>query len=223
MERSKLKIRIYAITMFLTIIIFSLGLTLGILLNQVQSSVIEDAIIKMRESTDSFDLQFLFLDVFKEGNITCKFMNYQLTQLGREAAEIGTILETYVSSRNLGEEFKDLKRTYTLTIIRDWLMMEKVKQKCGGNYSTVLYFYADDKNCPACESQADILGYYKKLLGDELMVFALDSELNITIVDALGSSYGIMKYPTLVVDGTVYQGFVNSVTFKEAINYSSST
>jgi len=219
MERSKLKIRMYVLALVFTVIIFSFGLMAGVLLNRTQSSVIDESINKMQESTEGFDLQLLFLDVFKEGNISCKFMNYQMTQLGREAAEIGSLLETYVNSRKFGEEYTGIKKKYTLAIIRDWLIMEKVKQKCGANYSTVLYFYTDKNGCAECESQADVLNYHKKLLGDQLMIFALDSDLNLTVVDALKSSYGVLTYPTLVVNGMTLPGFVNASTFMHAITY----
>ena len=99
------------------------------------------------------------------------------------------------------------KKDYMRVLIENWLTMEKIKSSCDSTYDIILYFYHDEEFCPDCLTQGHVLSYYKRLLGEEVMIFSFDSSLNMSIINALEKAYSIKEYPSIVVNGKTVNGF----------------
>lgn len=105
------------------------------------------------------------------------------------------------------QDFIDLKRQYSLLEIREYLLMKRVSEKCGTHPTFILYFYANDADCPDCQK----MGYVLTALHDEfpdLRIYSFDYNLDLEAIHTLRSIYGLRTtLPALVINGDPYYGF----------------
>lgn len=196
-----------------TTIVFILGLSTGLLISREQSTNFEDNMLLLKSSVEEAELQFLFLDVMK-GNVSCTYMIKEAERLSKQTEGMADEVDKYERTEQISDQtFSALKTKYTAILIKDWLMMEKIKQTCNGTYSTVLYFYSN-KNCAGCQEQGISLSYVKIKMSENLMVFAIDSDVDLNIVSGLKEVYNVTVLPTLVINGEIYQGFKSVEQFK---------
>ena len=205
---------IFLKTAILTTLIFFLGLFVGIFISSEKVSELESEMHGLQMSIENIELEFLFLDTMKS-KISCAFFISEAEKLGEETGKLASQVERYENMQKIDDsEFKELKSRYTLTLIRDWLTLEKIKQACNGTYITVLYFYSN-KNCDKCEDQGMVLSFYKEKLKSDIQIFAIDGDLDLRIVSALKAAYNITTYPTLVINGKEHYGFYDKEDLKE--------
>lgn len=192
-------------TGIITVIIFMAGLLLGIKLSTTSANYLEGLVSDLSTSIENVELQFLFLDTLSE-NASCNYFFTQANMLAEKSSELGSKLDKYEGAQTLEEKpVLALKQEYTLILIRNWLTLEKIKQKCNGMYSTVLYFYK--KDCVQCLDQGTVLTFLKSKAPSDIMVFAIDGGLQMPIIKAIELSYSITEYPSLVINGETLAGF----------------
>jgi hypothetical protein len=140
-------------------------------------------------------------------NISCNMLTQALEKVIDEAGKLGDKVSLYETTEKIKDEsFYELKKDYTLTLIRYWFYVEEIKKNCDkGNLVTVLYFYSN-QDCFDCLSQGTILTYMKQKYPQNLMVFALDYDLDLSIISSLKRVYGVQKVPSLVINGEKYEG-----------------
>ncbi|MCW1296239.1 MAG: hypothetical protein OH319_00995 [Candidatus Parvarchaeota archaeon] len=201
-----MKIQKYALPFLLAFLIFISGLYFDSLLNRVKTSKIEQSVEDIKNSLVNVELEFLFMDVMKE-QLSCNYFRAELSKMLKEIDDLMSKLERYEENKGIDTTgFIEAKKSYTLSLVKMWLIFEKVKKICNENYTTVLYFYT--KDCGNCPLQGFYLTYYKKIEPDKIMVFALEKDLNLQIIDSMIYNYNITIYPTLVINGkNKYEGF----------------
>jgi hypothetical protein len=200
----------------LTTIIFALGVWFGLWVGDEKVSQLQTTISGLQENINEAELQFLFLDI-TESNISCNYLISTANRLGEETTSMASEVDKYENAQKVDDAaFKALKKTYTITLIRDWLTLEKIKQSCNGSYTIVLYFYSN-KQCDKCQDQGIVLSYLKEKLGNELLTFALDGDIDLDIIKALRESYVIYEYPAVVVNGKTYHGYQDLANLTEII------
>ena len=84
------------------------------------------------------------------------------TFLSKELAELGDKLAFTEESRGADDpEVINLKRYYSLLQIKDFLLFQKVKARCGaptGSLPPIIYFYSnEDGACDDCEKEGVVL------------------------------------------------------------------
>jgi thiol-disulfide isomerase/thioredoxin len=199
----------------LTTFVFITGIVFGLWAGSEKITGLEKTIIGLGENIDNAELQFLFFDTMG-ANVSCQYLTKETITLGSEANSLGSEVERFENSRKLDENsFKELKKKYTSVLIRDWLTLEKIKQTCKEDYLTVLYFYSNE-NCNDCKDQGIVLSYMKEKLGDKFLVFAIDSDIDLQIIDLLKNVYNVGEYPTLVLNNKRFSGFVDIESLKNA-------
>jgi thiol-disulfide isomerase/thioredoxin len=200
--------------------VFLSGVFFGLAIGNEKVNQLEKTISQLDESIQNADLQFLFFNVMNK-NISCTYLSKEASRLSNEAENLGKQVSAYENSKKISESsFHELKKRYTSILIKDWLMIEKIKKTCGENYTTVLYIYSN-KNCDKCREQGIILSYLKEKLDGKFLVFAIDGDMDLQIVNTIKDAYGVSTYPSLVINGQVHYGFTNLTQIKEAINETS--
>jgi len=198
----------------LTTIIFVLGVWFGLWVGDEKVSQLQNTISGLQENINEAELQFLFLDI-TESNISCNYLISTANRLGEETTSMASEVDKYENAQKVDDAaFKALKKTYTITLVRDWLTLEKIKQSCNGSYTIVLYFYSN-KQCDKCQDQGIVLSYLKEKLDNEVLIFALDGDIDLDIIKALRESYVIYEYPAIVVNGKTYQGYQDLANLTE--------
>lgn len=197
----------YFLAGFISLLIFMVGIQTGLLLSNEKVRLFENEVQSVRNHVDSLELEFLFIDVFGK-ELSCEYLNNQVILVGNEADRMGALLSSYDASRKLDEPINTTKEDYMSVLIREWLYFEKVKGACHTNATTVVYFYSNNA-CPDCREQGVVLTYFKQSMKDKLMVFPIDLNVNLPIIQSLRGTFGIAEVPTIVVNGVKYPGFVD--------------
>jgi len=204
----------YLFAFLITLIVFSLGLLLGLVIENKRVKYIELQDETQKQDINSLQLQYQIIDAFGEEK-NCEAIQKTFEINAQNLENLRDKLEKYQANANLNKkDFDLLKREYTLAQIKFWLITKKTKSMCNIDAATIFYFYADAKNCTKCQDQAVVLTYLKDKFGSNLLTFVFDSQLkDEPIIDLLKKVYGIQTYPTLIINEKKYDGF----TTKEII------
>jgi len=208
----------YIIAAFLTLVIFALGLLLGLVIEGSRADYVSQMAKSHELNYNSIQLQYLYIDQLgSEGN--CPAVLRTLDNNIEELVKTADRLETYEKDSKIKKgDFDVLKHEYLLSQIRYWLLSKKAREICGGDYVTVLYFYSTEKECPDCEQQAFILTYFKKIFKDKLLNFALDAHYTSEpLIEILKKTYNVQSYPTLVIENKAFNGFTDQKTIVKEI------
>jgi hypothetical protein len=85
-----------------------------------------------------------------------------------------------------------------------WVDSIKLKERCGNNFSTVVYFYEyNTKSLDLKSEQATFskkLGQVKEKLGNKIILIPIAGNLNISSIDYLKYTYNVTTSPTILID-----------------------
>lgn len=190
----------YVIVLFITSTIFISGLWLSNYLNNKKinqlKSIENNISLDLMSSETQFDL---------------------LQEQSCEDVSSGTILSSELNSladkisyseNNIGIDNMDvisLKKSYSLLEIKDYLLMKKIRERCGENSIFILYFYKND-NCNDCTKQGYVLTSLREKYPD-LRVYSFDYNLDLSAIRTMISIYKVPDdLPAIVINGKVYSG-----------------
>lgn len=127
--------------------------------------------------------------------------------LSDELQPLGSRLAYLESQPNVNQdELARLKRYYSLLEIKDYLLMQKVTQKCNLKPVFILYFYSNKGDCKECENQ----GYALTGLSQEypfIRIYSFDFNLDLPALQTLVDINDVKdNLPALVIKGRVYYG-----------------
>ncbi len=192
----------YLIVFFITLSLFSLALYVsntfsGKKLNELKS--IQDNI-----SIDllSSETQYSLLN-----DLDCSQVSPN-SVLSDELNNLSKKIE--YSDNNIGksDQLTQLKESYSLLEIKDYLLMKELASRCGQKSAFVLYFYTTSDNCSECVKQGYALTELKEKY-PALRVYSFDYALNLSAIETLEKIYHIKdtELPAMVSAGKVYTGF----------------
>lgn len=191
----------YLLAAFITIIIFVLGMLLGMVIEEKRARYLTSIAEEQKLSLGSLQLQYQFISQLGEEKscpaVTATFKRYMDTLVKTQER-----LENYEKDSKVNKDvFRLLKQEYTQAQLNFWLLAKKTRALCEKDVVSILYFYSSGENCPDCEEQAFVLSYLKQLLKDRLLVFSIDESLDIEpMVSILKNTFNITKYPTVIVE-----------------------
>jgi hypothetical protein len=196
----------YAYTFVITAVIFITALYVSNYFSQKKINEIKDIESQISIDISASETQFSLLSELSCRDISSEFLSKELATLGDKLAYME-------GSRGSDDsEVLSLKKYYSLLEIKDFILMQKVKDRCGSSPSSgglaIMYFYSNKENaCPDCEREGFVL---TRLRQDypELRVYSFDYNLDLSALQTLISIYNIENnQPTLLINGQVYYGF----------------
>jgi len=101
-----------------------------------------------------------------------------------------------------------MKKYYSLLELRHWIYLNQVNEKCGLNYTTILYFYSNKGDCPKCESQEFVLNHLKKK-NNNTFIYSFDINMDNAAINTIKQIYAINTTPTLVINKNTFSGFMS--------------
>ncbi|MDD5178010.1 MAG: hypothetical protein PHT54_01870 [Candidatus Nanoarchaeia archaeon] len=212
------KKRRYLIAFFITLFVFVIGMLVGFSFNKQRENYLSGVMDAQRMDYDSLQLQYAFVDTMKTEGV-CSGISQAMSKSVSDLEELRVRIEDYSTDDSFTKvDYETLKRDYLLAQIKYWLLDKQSKRICDRDSVSVLYFYINEDDCSECSTQSYVLTYLKKLFGEKLLVFSMDSEFkNEPLVDIVVNTYNITEYPTLVVDNEVYPGLMESDGLKPVI------
>jgi hypothetical protein len=195
----------YLISAIITFLILFAGIFFGLYIGKEKVSVLEQGINDLRIRQDDATLSFSLMTIF--GNRSCEIIQHELSDTMSEAAELGRKITDYEKEKFKDDSYYSAKKDYTLIQIRYWSYLERMKKECNNNnFITILYFYSDD--CRDCSKQGLIYDYLKQQHPENVMIFALDYDVDLNTLKILKEVYNVEQVPTSIINDRQYQGLV---------------
>ena len=180
-------------------LIFLFGILMGQMINEYKMSEF---------STQQRNLRTYLLSLTLQTELASKYIcDIDVFGLTREKVKMGQELD-FLENR-LGKDndgIIELKKEYSLLSIRQWLLVEKTKEVCDRDITTILYFYSNVENASICESQGYILDYLYRKYPESVAIYAFDRDIDTPALNTIKSIYDITEVPSLVINGKLYPG-----------------
>ncbi len=207
MGKTEGNLSVYVVTLVLSTIIFVAGLLLGVYFSNVRVDEVEIKNMNLERHINDIGVETLLYN--ENPTDLCEFLQDRVLSLTGELFVLEGKIISIESERNLNSEnFLNVKKDYTLSLIKYYVFSQNVKQQCNNaNFSIIVYFYS--KDCDKCEEQGYILSYLKSVLKNRLLIIPIDADLDLSSINLLKNIYGVKKYPTIVIDSEVHNEFKN--------------
>ncbi len=209
----------YFFVLIATVIVFSLGLMLGIVLNEKKVGLIEQMTASQDIDDLSLQLQFMYLnslDVSSEKE--CKVMGAALEESWVNLADAYDKMIKYTDSPDSDPDtVKLLKRNDLLNNVRYWFLLKKAKAFCILDDSVSVLFFFSEQGCPECDTQSIMLEHYKQVFGDQFLLFHINAGVDDPMVRILLNQYGVDGYPTTVIEEEKFEGLMKKEDLRKAI------
>ncbi|PIN73313.1 hypothetical protein COV20_03725 [Candidatus Woesearchaeota archaeon CG10_big_fil_rev_8_21_14_0_10_45_16] len=208
----------YVVAAIITFLIFSLGLTLGIVLKDYQYGLIEEVNMEQDVKFYSTQLQYAYLNAFSDLD-NCAVLR---TTLQEAVVELADSLQQVIEQEE-GQpgdiRSQVVLRRYALDNLRYWLLAKQSNQRCDLNTVLVLYFHTPEKNCPSCENQGAILTHFKNVFEERFLVFPINLDLRSEepMIEIVKSQFNVTKVPTLVIGDQKYEGVISKEQLQNII------
>lgn len=209
----------YLLAGFITLLIFFLGLSLGMIVDDMRLRNAEQLNKAQEVNYQSLQMQYLYLSTLPNATDSCPTLKVALDKTVAELSESLDRFEDFKKETKLNDKDYDLiGRKYLLDNIKYWFFADKSRNLCDLNLVSVLYFYSL-KDCQVCPDQGVILTYFKKILDERLLVFPInvDIEKEEPLIKILRSRYNITSYPSVVIADHKYEGVVQRMELSRLI------
>lgn len=207
-----IEIQRYLVAFIITSAIFATAFFISNSLNEKR--VAEIRAIEDRISTDilSLETQFELL-----AQLSCEEVE-ENSILSQEIASLADRLAFAESQLGANSpQVEALRKSYTLLLIKDFLLMGRVADKCDFAPEVIYYFYSNEGDCSECTNQ----GYVLTRLGrehPELRIYSFDYNLDLSALRTLITIYKVENtLPALVIDDEALYGFRSIEEIRELI------
>ena len=214
----------YAYTFFITAAIFATAILASNYFSQKRVNEIKNIESRIAVDILSSETQFSLL-----AELSCRDIGNSF--LSKELAELGDKLSYTEEQRGADNpEVMNLKEYYSLLQIKDFLLSQRIREKCGTKTLSIIYFYSNPSTrstnspqaiprpkCDDCQKEGYVLTRLREEY-PELRVYSFDYNLDLSALQTLISIYDIEeKLPALLINDRVYYGFKSIDDIKNII------
>lgn len=191
----------YAVAFVITALIFATALYLSNYFNDRRLADIQATQDNISIDILSLETQF---DLLAEHS--CRDIS-ENSVLSSELRPLASRLSYLENQSNVNQdELLRLKRYYTLLQIKDFLLMQKVSQKCDIETVFILYFYSNEGDCDTCEEQGYVLtGLASRY--PQLRIYSFDYNIGLAALQTLIDINNVRdELPALIIHDDTYYG-----------------
>ncbi|MCA9496434.1 MAG: hypothetical protein KC589_05815 [Nanoarchaeota archaeon] len=218
--RKKVNFLRHFAVLFLTVIIFVVGILIGGEVEDLRVTNLYTDLQKQDLNYQNIVTEGNYIDYLvslkEEGeNVSCDLVKGAYYTSISNLDDSRLKLEAYINNAKVNEEeYQRLKNHYSNLQINYWILANRINNLCDNSMNPILYFYGDKKKCPACEDQGTHLSYVKAKIKDDVLIFSLDAEKEGPI-SLLAQKYDVSgrELPVLVIDEKVYGFTKNEAVF----------
>jgi len=165
----------YIIAGVITLLIFSLGISLGFIFENQRYALLGDINQEQEVKYLSLQLQYLYLNYFSSYN-NCPTLTTTLKETIKDLSDsLSEVIAFEEQNKVSTNQHQVVQRRYVLDNLRYWLLAKESKQKCDMNIVPILYFYTQE--CSSCPNQGTVLSYFKSVFGEQVLVFPINLDL----------------------------------------------
>lgn len=187
--------------LLLTVVVFVLGILLGIgfeagKLDEVNKYYAESEIFLM----DIFALN----NIVNLEDVNCSRLINSNIEFADKIYDEALILEKYEGAGKISENMKLAHWKYDLLRTFLWMNTAKIKDKCGGDFSHIVYLYeydTDDLVKKATQRVwSEILFEIKKEKGNEIILIPIAVNGNLTSLNYLTGKFNVSDFPAIIIN-----------------------
>jgi len=192
--------------LLVTILIFSIGIIMGVVLENWRTSQID--FLAQKSEIDLLDIR-LQSEVYSGESFNCESAIKENLNFADRIFEEAKILERYEKASRLTEDLIIQHKKYD--ILRATLLMNsiKIKEKCITDYHDVVYFYEYDE--PSIEIKSKQSALSKLLLdlkekrGDNILLIPMAGDNDLSSINLILDWYGVSpdELPIIVIDNSI--------------------
>jgi len=190
----------YIIAFLITVGIFATIIFLSRSITGQKIQAIKDAQDSIALDIASSETEFSLLSELSCKNISASSLSKELNSME------GKIQYTETNKLTNKEELLKLKKFYFLLEIKDFLLLQKINERCGNQTLAILYIYT--MNCEDCTKQGYVLTALREKYPG-LRVYSFDHTSDLSALHALLSIYNVPtdQFPAMIINEKVYSGF----------------
>lgn len=191
----------YLFSFLITSIIFGTAIYLSNYFGQKKIEEIRNIQDKISIDILSSETQFSLLE-----QSSCKDIG--AGSLSTELGDLETKLSYTENQRGTEDnEVITLKKYYSLLLIKDYILMNKISEKCNRTPISIIYLYSNNESCKDCQKMGYVLTKLRETYPD-LRVYSFDYDMELSAVQTLIRINKVKnELPALVINGKVYYGF----------------
>ncbi len=196
----------------ITLFIFVTILLVGNILDNKRVDHIDAEFANIQSEFRNMETLFLMSE-FYDDKMACLAFEEKIKDLDSTLWKLGERLDKY---REATEEFykseyyKRQKQIFNENQVFYYLLMKKMIEQCEIDKSTILFFYADSTICRQCDDQSFILSDINQIDYEkgkqDIAIFPLDTDLNITTINLLYQYYNVTELPCIIIDEEKFCG-----------------
>ncbi len=215
-------VSVFTKVFLLTVIVFAAGIMVGIWLDSARVEDLREVITKQDLSFNDVRLQNLYYQTFSNDSAFCDSAAKSNADFSYKIYQEGLELEKAEAVNRFSAQLIDQKKRYTLLQLQFWLNSVYLKDKCGKNYATVLYFYSqynqEVSNDQNVQSRV-ILDLINKCGPEKLLSAPIPIDLDIGMVNLLKEKYGIAKTPSILInEKTLLEGLQSKEDLEKLVD-----
>lgn len=193
---------IFIKTTAITVIVFILGILVGVWLDNNRLEEIKDRLTSMDIEWNDARLQSMFYQKFSNGTNSCVDAIQSNLEFNDRIYKEGLEIERREVVSKFTPEIIYEKRRYALLQLQFWTNSIELKETCNANYSSIVYFYSFfDENIKNDQKiQSVILADLKDRCGNKLILVPLPFDMDISTIEFIKSIYNISSVPSLLIN-----------------------
>ena len=201
----------YIITFVITAALFAFVIWLSSYINNIKLTNIKNISNSISIDISSSETQFQLLQ-----GISCK--DVSASTLSPELNDLASKISYSERGSSKTDDITELKKYYSLLEIKDYLLMQQIKEKCNVPVIPIFYFYTTNTNCTDCVKEGAVLD---QLRNDypELRVYSFDYNLDLSALDTLKKIFKVdgNNLPAVYMNDQLYTGFQSQDDIKKAL------
>jgi len=203
------KMNSYSKPLMLTILVFLIGIFGGIVLDSMRAEIVKDNLSESEILWEDTRLLSMYINVI--GDEQCDAAFQENLEYNEKIYNYGKDIEEKLYANTFSSELRQEWRKYNLLQFQFWLNSIELKEKCGFDYSNVVYISRKDIS-PNGETvnnklQSEILLEMKDKCGQDMMLIPLTADANLETIDVVVDQYNITEFPSVVINEEyVFQG-----------------
>ncbi|MFH0714942.1 MAG: hypothetical protein V1847_04415 [Candidatus Diapherotrites archaeon] len=192
----------YSRVLLVAIAAFLIGLTVTVLFYNLRIDSASAQIQDLERDFSEGRSALLFFQTFKGQENFCASFSPLLQSLADQANAMGDRVYSLEKVQNYNDpNLLKIKQDYTLRNIELWLYIINLKTQCSSsNIHTILYFYTNEPGkCMECGAQLIALEDVRNS-DKNIWVFAVERNIQLSLIDAIALRYNVQTLPSLVID-----------------------
>lgn len=223
MVKREVKAHKYIISFLITVLIFTAGILVGERTNLKQTEELTSELAEKSLDLDSVQLHTVYVSYLLsqknfDKSTTCKVIGKSIEADLKLLEKVETKLNFLESKNSFTPDYWMLKRDYTQSLFRLYMLTETYKSMCNKTIVNILYFYSNP--CDNCKIQSEILSKVQKSYKDNVFVYSFDASLEDKepLISTLRYVYTVTTFPTIIIGDHKFEGLTDEKTLKSVID-----